>query len=113
MAKNKYEIRAEAYERKNMPQKPNKKNLDKLTTLANKLKVIQDEHKELTSKIDALKLPNIIVSFAKQHPDLTITSTTDQLCSVMCASDNIKTMPQGASDIHIEGDKISFKVLLD
>ena len=64
MKRNKYEVRAEAYERKNMSKKPSAKNLKVLTELANKLKVVQDEHKRLTSEIDALKLPHIIVQFA-------------------------------------------------
>lgn len=110
---NRHERKAKEYEEKNFPKPPNEENLQKLTILCRNLAIAQKEYNNLRDEITALRLPSIIVNFAMEHPDLEITATTDKLCSVFCASENIKKMPYNASDIHIEDKKISFKVLLD
>jgi len=98
---------------KKQPKQPNQKNLKKLNELCESLNNTQQEQAQLIKDIDALRLPSIVVEFAKQNPELHITSTTDKLCSVFCSAGNITKMPYGASDVHIEDEKINFKVLLD
>lgn len=110
---NRHEKKAKEYEEKNFPKPPNEENLQKLTTLCKKLSATHDEYNRIQAEINNLKLPNIIMNFAMSNPDLEIVSTTDKLCSVLCASNNIKQMPRGATDIHVKDNKISFKVLLD
>lgn len=110
---NKHEKRAKEYEEKHMPKEPSKKNLAELDKLCKELGSSTQLYKDISEKIKGLKLPTVIVNFAMDHPNLTITSTTDKLCSVFCAADSIKKMPFNASDVHIEDDKINFKVLLD
>ncbi len=96
-----------------MPKEPSKKNLSELNKLCKELSDSSQAYKDISEKIKNLRLPTIIVNWAMDHPNLTITSTTDKLCSVFCAADSIKKMPFNASDVHIEDDKINFKVLLD
>ncbi|HEC65459.1 MAG TPA: hypothetical protein ENI23_09200 [bacterium] len=110
---NKHEKRAKEYENKHMPQAPTPESLGKLNKLMKKLSNLQQETQSVSQEITSLQLPQLIVNFAEQNPDMIITGTTDKLCSVFCIADNLNRMPQGASDIHIENDKINFKVLLD
>lgn len=109
----KHDKNTKAYEAKHLPKEPNKKNLALLQRLCMQRYEAQQTYEGLTKEIGDLKLPGIIVNFAMDHPNLTITGTTDKLCSVFCAADNLKKMPFNASDVHIEDDKINFKVLLD
>ena len=110
---NKHEKRAKEYEDKHMPKEPSKKNLVRLDKLCKELSASQKLYQDIQDRIKDLRLPTVIVNFAMDHPNLTITSTTDKLCSVFCAADSIKKMPFNASDVHIADDKINFKVLLD
>ncbi len=109
----KHDKKVKEYEEKNFPKSPNKKNLELLQRLCQQRDEAQKTFNGISEEIKTLKLPAIIVNFAMDHPNLTITGTTDKLCSVFCAADNLKKMPYNASDVHIEDDKINFKVLLD
>ena len=110
---NKHEKRAQEYEEKHMPKAPTKGNLKQLNELCRQLGDNEKLHKDLSEQIKDLKLPSLVVNFAMEHPNMEVTGTTDKLCSVFCIADNLTRMPVGASDIHIEDDKINFKVLLD